>query len=109
MYWFAKSTNGIDWSRDVYGATSYFLASACWSAVGWSRGWLVFVCCSTGSNAMYGLSYFDPWNESVGIVAGMSVELDVVMLRSLNFPKRESALSMPQRSAAQNGQYSAPM
>ncbi len=50
----------------------------------------------------------DPWKDSVAVLGSVSVADDAVAPRLLNVPNRDRAAAIAQRSAAQNGQYSAP-
>ncbi len=63
---------------------------------------------STAVKAMYLLVYVDPWNVHVGTLAGESVVEEWIVFSPVNVPNRLSATIMPQRLAAQYGQYSAP-
>jgi hypothetical protein len=51
----------------------------------------------------------DPWNERVGVFGNTSLAEECVVPRLLKVPNRESATAIGHRSAAQYGQYSAPM
>ena len=64
---------------------------------------------STPVNARYWLVNVAPWKDSVGVFGNSSADAECVVPRLLNVPKRDSATVTGQRSAAQNGQYSAPM
>src|ERR1700746_2069275 len=100
----------------TYGGASYLVRSACWAAVGFSRtgywpveGATTLVCISTGVNVRYLLVYEEPWNVQVGMLAGVSVVEEWMVLSPENVPNRLRATIIDQRSAAQYGQYSAPM
>src|SRR6185437_9645450 len=69
----------------------------------------MLVCISTGVNVRYLLVYEEPWNVNVEILDGVSVVEECTVLSPEKVPNRLSATIIDQRSAAQYGQYSAPM
>ncbi len=60
-------------------------------------------------NEITSLAYVEPWNVIVGVLGKTSVADEVVSPSPENVPNRESAITKGHRSAAQKGQYSAPM
>ena len=69
----------------------------------------MLVCISTGVNVRYLLVYEEPWNVNVEILDGVSVVEECTVLSPEKVPNRLRATIIDQRSAAQYGQYSAPM
>src|SRR6478609_5233341 len=69
----------------------------------------MLVCISTGVNVRYLLVYEEPWNVNVEIFDGVSVVEECTVLSPEKAPNRLRATIIDQRSAAQYGQYSAPM
>src|SRR6476661_9469639 len=103
-------------AEETYGGASYLVISACCSLVGVCRvvywpvdGSGMLVCISTGVNVRYLLAYEEPWKVNVEILDGVSVVEECTVLSPEKVPNRLSATIIDQRSAAQYGQYSAPM
>src|SRR5215475_5257897 len=69
----------------------------------------MLVSISTGVNVRYLLVYEEPWNVNVERLDGVSVVEECTVLSPEKVPNRLSATIIAQRSAAQYGQYSAPM
>src|SRR6266480_2026993 len=63
----------------------------------------------TYGGASYLVMYEEPWNVNVEILDGVSVVDECTVLSPEKVPNRLSATIIDQRSAAQYGQYSAPM
>src|SRR5215469_9577317 len=95
---------------------------ACWALVGVCRlvltpvpGSGMFVCISTGVNVRYLLVYLAFANVQVGVFGYTSacplpfLLAECVVASPEKVPNRLSATTRAHRSAAQNGQYSAPM
>ena len=70
----------------------------------------MLVCISTGVNVRYLLVYVDLKKVQVGVLGKTSPVLaECTVLRPEKVPNRLSATTIAHRSAAQYGQYSAPM
>src|ERR1017187_2176755 len=92
----------------VYGVVSYLVKMfEIWVVIVSSGAWLRSSS-SFALKSMYGLEYVALWNVKVSVFASTSVDEDWISDRFLNVPKRDSHITMTQRSAAQYGQYSAP-
>src|SRR3954454_16072315 len=97
-------------SLSTNGAALYFTTTCCCAGVSWSSGSYcpflrTFVVVSTPWKDRYWLGSAEPWNDSVGVLGNESSAADVVSVRPLKVPNRDSAMITGQRWAAQNGQY----
>src|SRR5579875_3460660 len=106
--------NGIEPACFWYGGASYLANTACCAAVSLSSFWYrpfttLLLSISRGTKLTSELFSDAPEKLSVGVLGYTSFGDEVVSPTFCSVPKRDSAVATAHRSAAQYGQYSAPM